>query len=104
MPVNGEPSRRSDLRGMAGLLKEMRVDLFEAGLQVRETRQRAARRDDSLGGLRAHVARGHDTPGTVARWNDLLHARDAPQRALDIGARRLDQKRMARAQYLVGEF
>ena len=55
-----------------------------------------------LGGT--HVAVGYHLPGTVAIRHDLLHALDPAQRSSDVGAACLDQRRVAGAQHLVGEF
>src|SRR5882757_9149418 len=95
-PVKGEPSRRAVLRCMPRLLEVSRVDLFEAGLQVSQTRQRTAGRHDALRNCGAHVAVSDDPPGASPTFlrtlrHDLLHALDAAQRACDIDARGFDQ-------------
>src|SRR3979409_878663 len=91
-PVKGEPSRRAVLRCMPRLLEVTRVDLFQAGLQVGEPRQRAAGRDDALSPRCAALAVAPAPPGATfaslrAFRHDLLHTLDAAQRSRDVDAR-----------------
>src|SRR5471032_2514379 len=98
-PVKGEPSRCTALS-----LEIVRVDLFQAGLQVRQLGERPARLHDMPRNRSADIAIGDDTPGTFAGRHDLLYALDAAQCRGDVDAARLDEQRMARAQNLVGQF
>jgi len=88
---------------MALSLEVVRVDLFQAGLQVGQPGQRPSGHHDVAGDRRAHVAIGDDAPGAFTRRQDLLHAFDAAQRGGNVDTGRLHEKRMARAQHLVGK-
>src|ERR1043165_9814393 len=94
-PVNGEPARRTALRGMARLLEVARIDLFEARLQVGQARQRPAGRHDALRRHGTHVAIGDHAPAASSVLlgpfrHDALHAFDAKQHGRDVGAVGLD--------------
>src|ERR1700751_5553264 len=93
-PVQTEPLRRALLLP----LEIVAIDRIEAGLDMVETHQRAARSDDRGTELGADIARRDEIVFAVAGLCDTQHAVDAAKDLGEVGADSFDLDAIAAAQ------